>query len=268
MGDHLCIDGQTGTFAVWTGATDLGPVFNPAAHPTRTRFNSQQENIGFLATPRNGTYTNTVWPAGANSRKITLFAHGQSYRPFLMGWIGIAGRELPINGSVLHFVSGQAFYAYTIGADANNVYLNIMRSSTGGIGAVPSPATISYSISLSVYGVNANGTIRRPPYFNGVDVDAGAATPRLRAGYFDTTYRYPYRNAAGLIAAPNGATISAGIGWTGSVGVGQSESVGLGWRYSVLGHTVQRNAASLVPTIPGAVGNNAAFVASVTRMSL
>ena len=173
MGDHLCMDGPTGTLAIWTGATDLGPVFDPGAHPTRTRFNSKNENIGFLPTPQTGSYTNNGWPVtDPDSRKVTLFAHGLSYRPFLFGRLRVAGKDVPICGSVFHHYAGMGFFSYTIGADATNVYLNMMRSNKFGVGPV-SP-TISYEIYLSVYGVNADASLRRPPYFNGVDINAGA----------------------------------------------------------------------------------------------
>lgn len=268
MGDHLCIGPDV--LAVWTGGTDLGPVNSPSSYPTRVRFNSKQENIGFLPTARTGSYTNTVWPAAdPDARKIKLFAHGQSYRPFLAGRIIIGGRSLPINGSVLHYVNSQVFYAYSIGADNTDVYLNILRSLPGLPGALPSPATISYEIFLSVYGVNANGSLRRPSYLNGVDVNAGGTPTYVKAGYFDTAYRYPWKDASGNLSIPDGRTISTGIGWNGGVGTGQTNAVGLGWRYSVLGHVVQRNAISLAPLGASVfLGNDSGFNASVTRYSL
>jgi hypothetical protein len=267
MGDHYCIDQPTGTLAIWKGGTDLGPVFNPGAYPTRVRFNSTLENIGFLRTPRTGSYTNNGWPTtDPDSKKVTLFAHGQSYRPFLFGRLRVAGVDLPINGSIFHHYSGMGFFSYTIGADATHVYLNIMRSNKFGVGPV-SP-TITYEIYLSVYGVNANGTLRRPPYFNGVDTNAGAATPYVKAGYFSTEYRYPYRDSAGVFSVPNERTISAGIGWTGGSALGYQEAVGLGYRYSVRGHVVQRNATNIASFVAGAVGNDASANFAVTRMSI
>lgn len=265
MGDHLCIGPDL--ICVWKGGTDLGPVENPGAHPTRTRFHSKQENIGFYPTPHTGTYTNTTWPTGeVNSRKITLFAHGLSYRPFLAGSLTVAGTELPINGSIPHQMSTVGFRAYTIGADATNVYLNILRSYRQASGIPPSP-TISYKIYLSVYGVNANGSIHRPTFFNGVDANAGASPSYIRAGYFDTRLRYPYKDASGVLAVPDGRTMSTGIGWVS--GSGFNGVVALGYRYSVLGLVQQRNASSLAPLGASVfLGNSSSFNASVTRISL
>lgn len=274
MGDHLCIGPDV--LAVWKGGADLGPVDNPADYPTRVRFNSKQPNMGFYPTPFTGTYTNTGWPsAQPNTRKITLFAHGLPYRPILCGTLTVAGVAQPIQGSVLHAVTAsgatQVHYSYTIGADATNVYLNILRTRPHSSGsAVPSSPTISYEIWLSVYGVNSDGSIRRPAYFNGVDGFSGNVPPYLKAGEFDTAYRYPYREPSGSIIVPNGATMSVGVGWNG-LGYGgpdDIEAVGLGWRYSVLGRTVQRNAGSITGFVSGASGNSSSFVASVTRMSM
>lgn len=262
MGDHLCLDQATGTLAVWTGGTDLGPVFNPGAHPTRTRFNSQQENIGFVKTARTGSVAGASWlRTDPDSKKITLFAHGLGYRPFLTGHFTYGGRNLPIQGSLLIKFSNQYFFSYTIGADATNVYMNIMRSVASNFTNTP---TVAYTIYLCVYGVTSGGALRRPPYFNGVDINAGAATPYVKAGYFDTAYRYPWRVSSGGIPIPNKRTMSSGIGCTGS---GVTGPMALGWRYSVAGHIVQRNAD------PGyklktATGNDASFTAGITRIAI
>lgn len=265
MGDHLCIDGPTGTLAVWTGGTDLGPVLDPDSYPTRTRFNSRQENLGFIATPRTGSVSIAGWPSDDPPVvRRTMFAHGLGYRPFLMGYLTIGGRQLPINGSILHTTSSsdpRVNFSYTVGADNTNVFLNIMRFTTGTPSGLPS--SLAYTIYLSVYGVTSGGALRRPPYFDGVDINDGVATPYVKAGYFDSTYRYPYRNTSGPLSIPNGRTISTGIGWNNVPGGGEG-SVALGWRYSVLGHIVQRNCTAVMD----APGNNASFNASVTRLAL
>lgn len=265
MGDHLCIGPDR--IAVWTGGTDLGPVDSPSSYPSRVRLNSTQDLIGVYPTARTGTVYGTEWLATENNaRKITLFTHGLDYRPFLYGHVTVSGINLPVQGSIFVDGGGHWFWSYSIGADSSVVYLNILRSSsTYGV-----PPTISYTLYVSNYGVNANGSLRRPPYFNGVDVHAGVSPSYLRAGYVDTAFRYPYRDATGLTPIANGRTISAGIGWTGT-GAGNSggfsrNSIGLGWRYSVQGHVVRRNAVS--STVSGAVGNNTSFNASVTRLSI
>lgn len=264
MGDHLCIGPDV--IAVWKGGTDLGPVDNPAAHPTRVRFNSKQENIGFHPTPFTGTYTITSWSGGeGGSRKVTLFAHGLPYRPFLFGSITVNGNTLPINGGALQLASGTAnFCQHTIGADDTNVYLNIMRFFR--ISNIPANP-VGYEIYLSVYGVNADGSLHRPPYFNGVDVNAGDAEPYTKAGYFDTRLRYPYRDGSGPFGIPDGRTMSTRLGWV-QWGGGSQGVVGLGWRYSVLGYVAQRNCTSLSGGGSYLTGNNPSFNASVTRVSL
>lgn len=265
MGDHLCIGPDR--IAVWTGGTDLGPVDSPASYPSRVRLNSTQDLIGFYPTARTGTVYGTEWLATENNaRKITLFAHGLDYRPFLFGHVTVGGINLPIQGSIFQAGGTQWFWSYTIGVDATSVYLNILRSASA-YGVAPA---ISYTLYLANYGVNANGSLRRPPYFNGVDANAGVSPSYLKAGYIDTAYRYPYRDASGATPIANSRTISAGVGWTGT-GSGNSSnftrnSIGLGWRYSVQGHVVWRNALS--STVSGAVGNNTSFNASVTRLSI
>lgn len=263
MGDHLCLDQATGTMAVWTGATDLGPVFNPESHPTRVRFSSIQENIGFYKTTRTGSVAGSAWPKDdPPSKKITLFAHGLGYRPFLLGYFVYGGRNLPIQGSLLIKFSNQYFFSYTIGADATNVYMNIMRSIAVNFSSTP---TVGYAINLCGYGVTSGGGLRRPPYFNGVDINAGAASPYVKAGYFDTaTFRYPYRVSSGGIPIPNKRTMSAGVGCTGSGGTGP---MALGFRYSVAGHVAQRNATRGTDLLI-ATGNDASFNAAVTRLAI
>lgn len=269
MADHLCIDAATGTLAVWTGGTDLGPVTNPDAHPTRTRFNSRQENLGFIATPRTGSVSIAGWASDSLPVvKRAMFAHGLGYRPFLMGYLTIGGRQLPIHGSILHTTSSsdpRVNFSYTVGVDNTNVFLNIMRFTTGTPSGLPS--SLNYTIYMSVYGVTSGGDLRRPPYFDGVDANAGGPNSYVRAGYFDSNYRYPYRNSSGPLALPNGRTISTGIGWN-NLPSGSGGSVALGWRYSVLGHVVQRNVDNIGSLISGATGNSASFNASTTRIGL
>lgn len=262
MSDHFGLDQATGTMAVWTGGTDLGPMLSPGAHPSRVRFNSRQENIGFLRTVRKGSVAGASWPkTDSGSKKITLFAHGLSYRPFLLGYFTYGGRNLPIQGSLLIDYSNQYFFSYTIGADATNVYMNIMRSVAANLTVTP---TVAYTIYLCVYGVTSSGALRRPAYFNGVDINAGAATPYVKAGYFDTAYLYPYRVTSGGIPIPNKRTMSSGIGCTDTDGTGP---MAFGWRYSVNGHVAARNATPGIK-LKTATGNDASFNASITRLAI
>lgn len=264
MADHLCIDAATGTLAVWTGGTDLGPVTNPASFTTRVRFHSRQQNAGFHP-ERTGSVSIANWAAGTGELpnvKRTMFAHGLGYRPLLIGYLNIGGTPQPINGSVFHhaFNDQPTFFSYTVGADNTNVYLNIMRTNPNGVGSLPS--TISYAIRCSTYGLTSGGALRRPAYFNGVDINDGAAEPYVKAGYFDTQYRYPYRNNSSNYKIPRGRTMSTGIGFNQlSGGTG---TVALGWRYSVNGRVFSRNTTNIGSP---AVGNSTSFNATLVGVS-
>lgn len=272
MGDHAIIDGPTGTLAIWKGATDLGPFTNPSAHGDRLRFHSRQENMGYWPTPVSGSADVSNWPEGIGadrSRRINLFTHSLSYRPTLKGFVTIDSKRLPIQGSIVHRHSSGVWFSYTIGVDDTYVYLTQLRFlRTNG---TPAATTISYTIWLSAYGMAPGGGVRRPPYFNGVDINAGAAFPYVKAGYFDTSaYVYPYQKAAGEIPCIRGASMSIGIGYTGGAGSAPNivDASGLGWRYAVNGYVAQRNATAVSTTGTGVLpGNNASFVADLVEVS-
>lgn len=272
MGDHACIDGPTGTLAIWKGAEDLGPVTNPESHADQLRFHSRGENMGFWRTLYTGSVNVSNWIeaylAAPRSRRINLFAHGMSYRPALLGYLTINGYQLPIQGSVVHRHPSGLFFSYTVGVDDTYVYLTQLRFNRSANAAAT--VSIGYSIWLSVYGMEAGGGVRRPPYFNGVDINGGAAVPYVKAGYFDTAYAYPYKQSGG-IPLMRGPSMSIDIGYCGGAGSSPVvvEASGLGWRYAVNGYVSQRNATPVSTSSTGYLpGNNAAFNAEIVEVGL
>jgi hypothetical protein len=234
MATHLGIDAPTGRIAVWTGNPDVGPLLSPASYPTRVKFNSALDNLGFVGTPKTGRVT--VVPG---ARKTTLFAHRLGYRPLLMGTLTVAGKAVPINGSV-PLRLGKFWHILTIGADATNVYLNVTYSGNDSVNE-PASATssaVSYSIYLSTYGVTSAGALRRPPYFNGVDINAGASTPYIKAGYFSTEWRYVRRLTSGAIKIPRGRTMVFAVGGRPGSG-GFIKNMAVGFRYAVNGYVAE-----------------------------
>lgn len=168
-----------------------------------------------------------------------------------------------------HTFTVPIFFGYTVGADDTYVYLNQLRLWEASP-AVTS-ASISYTIWLGNYGVTGSATLRQPPYFDGVDINAGGSESYVKSGYFDTQYRYPYRDSSGTIPFVRGPSMSMGVGYTGdnaSLPVNPDCS-GIGWRYSANGYVLQRNATAVNTSLSGRLpGNNASFNATIVRLSL
>lgn len=257
---------------MWTGGTDLGPVNNPDAHPTRVRFHSKKENIGFHAQPHTGSVSVTNWEerfVGApRARRRNLFAHGLDYRPLLLGFLTIGSRDLPIQGTIVHRHSSGEFFGYTVGADDQHVFLNQLRFRPGSSAGSTQSTSISYTIWVAAYGAKSDNTVRRPPFFNGCII----TDEYVKAGYFDTEqFRYPFQASGGAIPFIRGRSISLGVGYCGTSASEpyRLEASGLGWRYSVDGYVSQRNATAVSTTVTGNLpGNNASFNASVVKLSI
>jgi hypothetical protein len=267
MGDHLCIGHDL--LAVWTGGTDLDPVDDPDSHADRIRFHSKKDNLGFHATPHTGTVDVTNWSdsytSAPRARKKNLFAHGLSYRPLLLGYLTIGSYKLPIQGSIIHRHSTGMWFGYTIGADDTYVFLNQLRFLRSSPAAVST--TVGYSIWTSVYGAKSDNSVRRPTYFNGLEI----TDEHVKAGYFDTQYRYPFKDVGGNIPFVRGRSISLGVGYCGT-GASSPDIIdvsGLGFRYSVDGYVAKRNATPVSTTITGNLpGNDASFNADVVNLGL
>lgn len=246
---HFIMDANLARAAIWTGGTDLAPVTDPLNNLSRVKFNSALDNVGFLA-PRTGTI-------GAVGKRRALFSHGLGYYPSVWGYIVDGGVRLPIRSGSLLITRGGINWSITIAADRSSVWFNaipLWEKTTN----YTASWGLSYSIWLSNYGRTAAGGIHRPPYFAGVDANAGANPPYFKAGYFHSSYRYAHLDPAGLLLMTRGRTISFGVGY------GNRKVVAIGYRQSIGGHTVSR----FVDRVGKYAGSSATFSTAYLRASV
>jgi hypothetical protein len=221
-------DGVLGRFAVWIG-TDDAPWSAPLSNINRIKIHSDLDNAGVISV-RTGTFTDSSTNIQL-APKRTLFAHGLSYVPMLLGFVSVGSVNVPINqGVVIPYGTGS--FSMTIGADATNVMVNFIKLVSGGVANV----SIPYTIFVFDVGVNSSGAFVRPTKINGLDHNVVSGETRF--GYMSSKKRYIHKVATGRLALPRGRTISTGIG---AVSDGHA---GLGFRQSINGRVSQRHAQS------------------------
>lgn len=240
-------DGVLGRFAVWTG-TDDAPWTAPLANLSRVKIHSDLDNAGIVST-RTGTISDTSVNLQLTPKR-TLFAHGLSYAPLILGFVTVGGINVPINQGVL-VPCGAGQFSLTFGVDQTNVMANFMILNQG-----IATLSIPYTIFVFDVGVNAAGAFVRPPKINGIDHNVVSGETRF--GYQSSKKRYLHKLSTGRVALPRGRTISTGVG---AVSAG---SAGVGFRQSINGHINQRNATAFSIF----TGNNAAFNAVSDKVDI
>jgi hypothetical protein len=131
--------GSTGVVAIWTGDDD-DPFDTPLDHLDRVKFHSSlaypkviSEWQGTVNFPRRSRFNGSIWVSDdpISTVSYTLFAHGRSGQPWVLGSANIGGQNVAMVGSV---PVQQAVSAadgkptnwvrwVSLGADDTNVYV-------------------------------------------------------------------------------------------------------------------------------------------------
>lgn len=123
---------QSGKFAIWDGETDDLPFTDPIGNISRVKFHS---DLPYIKTLYRRVETLNL-PSRSNfqmtTASYTLFAHGQSGYPLVLGSVPVNGVEVGFSGSVpvqMGYVVGSVtpgFYGrwLALGADDTNVYIH------------------------------------------------------------------------------------------------------------------------------------------------
>lgn len=202
----LDLHGAINKYAVYNGASDA-PLTNPLSNLGNLLWHSDLPYIG-VAQTITGTVNLNPFTAGWSAFPYTktIAAHGQSYRPIILGHITVSGVNIPIQGSFLaNVASADGAYQFNFSSDATNILLKC-EALFGNWAA--NALNCSYTIYVMNIGTNAAGGLVLPTYYNGFE----ATTTRLRCGYFDTDRRYLVQSASGSIGFPSGATVQAKLG--------------------------------------------------------
>lgn len=204
----LDLDAVANKYAVYTGTSDA-PLYSPLSNLPSLLWHSDLPYIGKVATLSGSVNLNDTsagWSTVGSGREITIGAHGQSYRPAIIGNIILGGETVPVQGT-FHaggHVSG--------GADQFSFYTNatsvILRSDVVYSGGPLVNYVCNYTIHILNIGSDSSGNAVFPAYYNGFD----ASDTRLRCGYFDTDAQYIVKDVAGAIGFTQGATLQVFTG--------------------------------------------------------
>jgi len=161
----------------------------------------------------------------------TLFAHGLSYTPIVIGYLTVDGHNLPLAGdSYFNIPSGsdQGYHVFNVYADATNVYL--YTEINGGNFRPSSGPVYNYTVYVCNMGLDGSGNLVRPPLNSGFE----ASGSRLRCGRFDTNYGYFYKDTSGAVPIYRGRSLSIDIGRYPS----SSTTHALGYVFNVNGYNL------------------------------
>lgn len=121
-----------GVCAVWDDASDTDPFTDPLDNLSRVKFHSELDYIKIIEEHTVTLNLPLISGVRLQTASYTLFAHGRSGQPFILGGVEVNGEFAAFTGSVPvqmgtpnSFFNIGGYYGrwLALGADATNVYI-------------------------------------------------------------------------------------------------------------------------------------------------
>lgn len=214
MPPYLLVDGPNNRAAVMNKTLPASPFADtsfttPLAHLADCKWHSDLDYLGIIpAATMTGTIDLDPSSAGWSVGVKIIGAHGQSFTPVLMGFVTVAGIDLPITGDFI--VQGGAgnlgrSQLCNVRADATNISM-VIGGLDGGLFVSTFPVT--YTIYVCNMGIDASGNLVRPTLNSGFE----AGVSRVKSGRYDTNFGYFNKDPAGRLQLYRGKSIDIQVG--------------------------------------------------------